>query len=153
MIDLVQGIGAAIAADISGEKLKALMAKKEISDLEKFFVHLPKEWDELLVAVKAIAAQSGHSPIPETVNLWGFPSTYQVHMRGRGHLSLFCLADFSLYANVMQLGFITLSAKAGWNTLDLTDGSELALPAATPGPLGVLLLYADTNLGTAIGVA
>lgn len=153
MMEILSAIGTGVAADLAGEHIKHLIAEELEAEWKETIRDFPRTWARTAKALENLAQQGGHSPIPETINLFSFPSTYQIRMRGRGHLSLFCLADFSLYARVNMLGFITLSPKAGWNTLDLTDGSELALPSGTSGATGVLLLYADTNLGNAVGVA
>lgn len=144
--------GQAVAAGLVGEHLKHEIFEAREEEWKELLHTFPEKWDRLVKAVEAMAKNAGHTSNYETFALQSFPSTYIVNMRGRGHLSVFFAAATSVYALVKGIGFVTLSCKAGWNTLDLTDLSELALPAGTSPAVPVLLLYADTNLGDAVGV-
>lgn len=142
----------AVAAGLAGEHLKRELFEAREEEWKQLVHTFPEKWEKLVKAVESLATNAGHSSIYEPINLFSFPSTYQMNLRGRGHSSIFLPAATNVYALVKQVGYITLDCKAGWNTLDLTDGTELALPAATPGPQNALLLYADINLGDAVGV-
>lgn len=142
----------AVAAGLAGEHIKREIFEAREEEWKELVRAFPQKWERLVKSVESLAANAGHSPIYDPINLFSFPSTYQMNLRGRGHSSIFLPAPVSVYALVKQVGFITLACKAGWNTLDLTDGSELALAAGVAGSQGALILYADVNLGDAVGV-
>lgn len=144
--------GQAVAAGLVGEKLKIELFEARKEEWENLLHTFPEKWEKLVKAAEALAANAGHSPIYDPLALQSFPSTYTVNMRGRGHISVFFTAATSVYALVKGIGYVTLACKAGWNTLDVTDFSELALPAGTSPGVPALFLYADTNLGDAVGV-
>jgi hypothetical protein len=68
---------------------------------------------------------------------------------GRAHLCMFAAASVPMKMQVPGLGFISTTLAAGWNTVDMPEGTRYCVPTGT-SPTTVLVVKDDQAIGSAI---
>jgi hypothetical protein len=147
---IATGAAGGIAADKLTDAIDSGLLPHVKDSWELFIETFPDEWQRLQKNIEKIAQVDALGPIRRTANLFPYPQEEKLFYQGRSHLSVFLLAQTQVQIWVAGLGTYTTNLAAGWNALDLPDGSTLSLPSAATGFTPILIMASDTTIGDAI---
>lgn len=153
LTEFMQGVFAGAAGSIVSDKVKDKMEQQlphVNTPHENFIEEFPQLFRKLCENVEKLTKQQTLVGIQTSVNLFAYPSEYTIQMQGRQHVSLFTTTSFPIRLFVANAGAYQPTLNAGWNALDVPQGSTIALPQGTSGSQLVLMYYGENSMGSAI---
>lgn len=153
LTQFMQGVIAGAAGGLVTDKAKDTMGQAlphVDSPWEQFLHDFPEKFERMAKDLHDLAHAQTLVPDITSANLFAYPAEEKLNYKGRQHISVFVLTAFPVRIFVANAGVYTPTFAAGWNALDLPEGSTLALPQGTAGNQLVMIMASDTSLGNAI---
>ena len=102
------------------------------------------------IAANTEPSAPSHARIERTIIVQTYPGMYRLSREGRLHVMMYAAAQFTMYAEIPGVGTNpAITIGAGWNILDLPDGTQISVPTGATA-VNALIRLDDEAIGVAI---